>query len=176
MDADVYSEYDQTRDALKDYLVQRRWEGDTTFRGAYLQWAMGWPNAAFRPTEVIHNIKSPITGKKRPHTVRAIPSFGERRVYAKEQALVELLTAELAAERPCVVYLRQTGTRDIQPRIERIIRENVAGAVPFVLKNTVAAERREATVEAARAEGVNVLITNPELVKTGLGAPRSVYL
>ena len=109
MDADTYDQYDRTRALLKDYLTQRRWEGDTGFRGAYLQWAMGWPNAMFRPTEVIHNIKHPLTGKKRPHVVTKIPSFGETRIYAKEQALIDLLTDELAQDRPCVVYLRQTG-------------------------------------------------------------------
>ena len=62
LDPDVYDQYDRTRQQLKDYLIQRRWEGDTTFRGAYLQWAMGWPNAAHRPYEVIHNLKHPVTG------------------------------------------------------------------------------------------------------------------
>ena len=66
MDADIYEQYDRTRALLKDYLIQRRWEGDTTFRGAYLQWSMGWINTPFRPTEVIHNIKHPITGEKQP--------------------------------------------------------------------------------------------------------------
>ena len=33
LDADIYAEYDRTRQRLKDYLIQRRWEGDTTFRG-----------------------------------------------------------------------------------------------------------------------------------------------
>jgi hypothetical protein len=33
LDADVYAEYDRIRQRLKDYLIQRRWEGDTTFRG-----------------------------------------------------------------------------------------------------------------------------------------------
>ncbi len=33
MDADAWTEYERTRQQLKDYLVQRRWEGDTTFRG-----------------------------------------------------------------------------------------------------------------------------------------------
>lgn len=42
MDADTQGEYDRTRSLLKDYLVQRRWEGDTSFRGAFLQWSMGW--------------------------------------------------------------------------------------------------------------------------------------
>ncbi len=33
MDADTYEQYDRTRQQLKDYLIARRWEGDTTFRG-----------------------------------------------------------------------------------------------------------------------------------------------
>lgn len=168
MDSDTYDQYDRTRSLLKDYLIQRRWEGDSTFRGAYLQWSMGWVNTPFRPTEVIHNIKHPITGEKRPHVVTQIPSYGEDRIYAKEQALIDLLKDELAAGRPCVVYLRQTATKDIQPRIENLIRQHVPGAVPYILKNTVQAERREKVIEAERAKGMNVLITNPELVKTGL--------
>ena len=153
---------------LKDYLIQRRWEGDTTFRGAYLQWAMGWVNTPFRPMEVVHHIKHPITGETMPHVVTQLPSYGEARVYAKEQALLDLLQEELKAGRPCVVYLRQTATRDIQPRLESLIRQHVAGAVPYVLKNTVTAERRERVIEAQIAAGVNVVICNPELVKTGL--------
>jgi hypothetical protein len=168
MDADTYEQYDRTRQLLKDYLIQRRWEGDTTFRGAYLQWAMGWVNTPFRPTEVIHNIKHPITGEKRPHIVTQIPSYGEDRIYAKEQALIDLLKDELSAGRPCVVYLRQTATKDIQPRIESLIRQHVPGAVPYILKNTVQAERREKVIEGQIAAGINVVICNPELVKTGL--------
>jgi len=116
LDSDVYAQYDRTRQQLKDYLIQRRWEGDATFRGAYLQWAMGWVNTPFRPYEVIHNLKHPVSGEKLAHTVTTLPSFGEQRVYTKEQALIDLVRDELAAGRPCVIYLRQTSTRDIQPR------------------------------------------------------------
>jgi len=168
MDADCYEQYDRTRQQLKDYLIARRWEGDTTFRGAYLQWAMGWVNAAHRPHEVIHNIKHPITGEKLPHVVTSIPSYGEERVYAKEQALIDLVRSELEQNRPCVIYIRQTSTRDIQPRIETLIRQHVPLARTFILKNTVEAERREAVIEAEVAKGTNVVISNPELVKTGL--------
>ncbi|MEL7432642.1 MAG: helicase-related protein, partial [Chloroflexota bacterium] len=168
MDDDVAAEYDRTRDRLKDYLVQRRWEGDTTFRGSYLQWSMGWVNATFRPMDVIHNIRHPITNEKRPHVVTRLPSFGEDRLYAKEEALVELVTDRLNQHRPVVIYARQTATKDIQPRIEKIIQENVPGAVTYVLKNTVAADRRERVIEQQIQAGVNVLICNPELVKTGL--------
>jgi len=168
MDADTYEQYDRTRQQLKDYLIGRRWEGDTTFRGAYLQWAMGWVNAAHRPHEVIHNIKHPITGEKLPHVVTSIPSYGEDRVYAKEQALIDLVRSELEQNRPCVIYIRQTATRDIQPRIEALIRQHVPTARTFILKNTVEAERREAVIEAEVAKGTNIVISNPELVKTGL--------
>jgi hypothetical protein len=172
MDSDTYEQYDRTRSLLKDYLIQRRWEGDTTFRGAYLQWSMGWVNTPFRPTEVIHNIKHPISGEKRPYVVTQIPSYGEDRIFAKEQALIDLLRDELAAGRPCVVYLRQTATKDIQPRIESLIRQHVPGAVPYILKNTVQAERREKVIEGQIGTGVNVVICNPELVKTGLDLVR----
>lgn len=168
LDTDVYAEYDRTRERLKDYLIQRRWEGDTTFRGAFLQWAMGWPNAPFRPYEVIHHLKHPITGEKQPYTVANIPSYGEDRLFAKEQSLIDLVREELEAGRPCVVYCRQTATRDIQPRLERLLKRHVPGAQPFILKNTVEAERREKVIEAAVAGGCNLLLCNPELTKTGL--------
>ena len=168
LDADVQAEYERTRQHLKDYLVQRRWEGDVTFRGAYLQWSLGWPNATFRPMDVVHNQRHPITGKKIPHVVTKLPSYGADRIFAKEQALIDLVTEELADNRPCVVYLRQTATRDIQPRIEKLIREHVPGAVPYILKNTVSAEKREQVIEREVLKGCNVLICNPELVKTGL--------
>ncbi|MBE2272351.1 MAG: hypothetical protein IAE80_29215 [Anaerolinea sp.] len=168
LDADVYSEYDRTRQRLKDYLIQRRWEGDTTFRGSYLQWSMGWVNAPFRPYEVIHNLKHPITGAKEPYTVASIPSYGEDRIFAKEQALIDLVRDELAADRPCVIYFRQTATRDIQPRLEKLLREHIPLARTFILSNTVDAERREAVIEREIAKGTNVVLCNPELVKTGL--------
>jgi hypothetical protein len=168
LEADVYSEYDRTRQRLKDYLVQRRWEGDATFRGAYLQWSMGWVNALFRPYEVIHNLKHPITNEKQPYTVASIPSYGEDRIYAKEQALIDLVRTELAENRPCVIYFRQTATRDIQPRLENLLRQHVPEARTFILKNTVDAERREAVIEREIVKGTNIVLCNPELVKTGL--------
>jgi hypothetical protein len=179
MDADIATQHDNTRQRLKDYLIQRKWEGDNGFRGAYLQWSMSWVNAPFRDTKVIHNMRHPITNEIKPHTVAKIASYGEERIYAKEQALIDILREELANHRPCIVYLRQTGTKDIQPRYERLIREHVEGAKPFILKNTVSAERREKVIETEVARGMNVLITNPELVRTGLDllfAPTIIFV
>ena len=168
LDEDVQEVYEDTRKRLKDYLIDRRWEGDTTFRGAYLQWAMGYVNTANRPYDVIHHIKHGLTGDKQPYTVASLPSLGEERIYAKEQALIDLLNTELSEQRPCVVYVRQTQTRDLQPRLVSLIQQHVPLAKPFILKNTVDAERREALIEKQIAQGMNVMICNPELVKTGI--------
>lgn len=167
-DADVAEVYSNTLAQLKDYLIKRRWEGDVSFRGAYLQWAMGYPNSAFMPYEIIHNLKDRFSNQKRSYTVKQLASLGTERIYAKEQALIELVRDELAAGRPCVVYVRQTQTRDLQPRLAELLKQHVPTAKPYILKNTVAAERREATIEQQVKAGVNVLITNPELCKTGL--------
>lgn len=170
MDADIETEYKATQDKLKDYLIAQRRLGDSTFRGAYLQWSMGWVNAPFRPMKVIHNIRSVLTNKKIPHVVTQIKSYDDDqdRLFAKEGALIELVQSRLQAGRPVVVYARQTATKDIQPRLEAIIRDNVPEANPYVLRNTVSAERREKVIEQQVLSGVNVLICNPELVKTGL--------
>src|SRR5260221_4742075 len=168
LEADLADLYSSTRQKLKDYLIARRWEGDTTFRGAYLQWSMSWPNAAFRPYPVIHNVKNPLTKQKSEYMVAHLPSFGEGRIYAKEQALIDLVQAELAQNRSVVIFIRQTSTRDIQPRIDALLRQHVPAARPFILKNTVAADRREKVIEAEVAKGTNVILSNPELVNTGL--------
>ncbi|MBX3085068.1 MAG: hypothetical protein KF716_25770, partial [Anaerolineae bacterium] len=168
MDVDTGEQYHQTRQKLVQYLVQRRWEGDTTFRGAYLQWSMGWPNAAFRPYQIVHNVPNRVNHTKTAVTVAQLPSFGEERIYAKEQALIDLVTQELTAKRPVVIFVRQTATRDIQPRLVDLLRRQVPQARPFILKNTVEAERREKVIEQEVARGTNVILANPELVKTGL--------
>jgi hypothetical protein len=168
LDADVAAQYRTTREKLKKYLIDRRWEGDTTFRGAYLQWSMGWPNATFRPCEVVHNIKNRLTNAVHPCTVAKLESFGEDRIYAKEQALIDLVRSELAQNRPVVIFLRQTATKDIQPRIASLLKTHVPAAKPYILKNTVEADRREKVIEAEVAKGTNVILANPELVKTGL--------
>ena len=119
----------------------------------------GHPQTPFRPRERHFSSKFP---------VHDMPGLAEDRLYPKEQWLVELVRDELAQGRNVGVFLRQTGTRDIQPRIERLIREHIPGAKPFVLKGSVAPERRESLVQQQLEAGCNVLICNPRLVQTGL--------
>jgi hypothetical protein len=169
MDADMELHYHRAKDKLGTYLFQCRMEGDASFLGCYLQTLLAWPTAAFRGEQVIHRRRFDRESDRFLEIpVHEMPGLGEERLYPKELWLVELIRDELAQGRPVGVFLRQTRTRDIQPRLEQIIREQVPGAKPFVLKGSVDPARRESLVQQQLDAGCNVLITNPRLVATGL--------
>ena len=83
----------------------------------------------------------------------------------KEAWLVEFVRAERRLGRKTLIYLRQTGTRDIQYRLERILKD--AGIRALVLTSSVEARKREAWI-AGKVYGIDALIVNPRLVETGL--------
>ncbi|MEO8391610.1 MAG: DUF6094 domain-containing protein [Chloroflexota bacterium] len=168
LDSDLQSEHDRTKQSLKDYLIARRWEGDTSFKGAYFHWCVDWINSAFLPYEIIHNQRHPITRELMPHTVKNMPGMGTERIYSKEQELLRIVEEELAADRPCIVYCRQTDKRNIQLRLKTLIEAHTPLAKAFILEAKVDPERREALIEKTVRQGFNVIISNPELVKTGL--------
>ncbi|NLF76702.1 MAG: SWF/SNF helicase family protein, partial [Chloroflexi bacterium] len=169
MDADMALHYNRAKDKLGTYLFQCWMEGDASFLGRYLQTLLAWPTAPFRGEKVIHKRRFDRESDVFLEIpVHDMPGLADDRLYPKEQWLVDLIRDELAQDRNVGVFLRQTGTRDIQPRIEHIIREHVPGARPFVLKGSVAPERRESLVQQQLEAGINVLVCNPRLVQTGL--------
>ena len=91
----------------------------------------------------------------------------------KEEWLLDYCLSEMGQNRKVLIYVRQTGTRDIQPRIAQILQ--YAGLRTMILPRNVSAKKREKWI-LDRVDDVDVLICNPMLTETGLGAPRSVYL
>jgi len=85
----------------------------------------------------------------------------------KEEALLALCEREVRQMgRRVLVYVVFTETRDLTPRLQALLEE--AGFRVAVLKGSVAPARREAWIQDRVTEGVEVLLANPELVKTGL--------
>ncbi|MBN2470985.1 MAG: hypothetical protein JXN59_09690, partial [Anaerolineae bacterium] len=176
MDSDMQTHYDSTQQELGKYLFQCAMEGDASFMGAYLQGLLSWPTAAFREERFIHRKKLVYTNERgeevteiMPQEVAILPGLGTDRVYPKERWLLELLDNELAEGRRVAVYCRQTGTRDIQGRLEELVRAHVPLARPWVMYgDKIAAEKREERLAREVKHGVNVLICNPILVQTGL--------
>src|SRR5690606_5197169 len=76
------------------------------------------------------------------------------------KAVKELITDD---KRKVLLYLEQTGTRDIQPRIERVLAK---AGIRSVTVPSGDARGREAWIRE-RIDGADVLITNPMKVREG---------
>ncbi|MEE8391408.1 MAG: DUF6094 domain-containing protein [Anaerolineae bacterium] len=126
------------------------------YTSAWLQWNLARPNSCFRFEE--------IEGYAGKRTLECPPVVVEDELLPKEEWLVNMVKTELAAGRKTIVYLRQTGTRDIRQRLVDVLtRAGIPGVL--VLKSSISPSKREKWLEDHPA---NVLITNPKLVETGL--------
>jgi 16S rRNA G966 N2-methylase RsmD len=151
----------QLQAELKHRLVRR----DKSLLGAYLQALLCWVDAPWRDEVVV----DPRTRDReaegiRPVIVARVKGLPAEEVYPKEQAILDLILAEKAVGRRSLLFCQQTGTRDITPRWVKLL--TGAGLKVAVLK--VDPDRREAWVEQQLAAGVEVLITHPRRVETGL--------
>jgi len=140
---------------LRQALARR----DTTLLGVVLNVLLAWPDCCFR-TEVV---KHPRTR----NTLALVPAlFGDEELMPKERALVDLCLAEKAKQRKVLAYTVYSGTRDTTSRLKRMLEQ--AGLKVAVLRASVDTARREDWILDQVDRGIDVLITNPELVKTGL--------
>jgi hypothetical protein len=92
--------------------------------------------------------------------------FNELEVMPKERELIEICKQEKAEGRKTLVYSVYTGTRDTTSRLKVLLEQE--GFKVAVLRASVDASRREDWIAEQLDRGIDVLITNPELVKTGL--------
>jgi len=100
------------------------------------------------------------------HVITApVVNFGEGSFLRKERELLDLVKKEHSEGRKVLCYLNFTGSRDIRPRLEKIL--NTAGFRVQSLSSSVPPKKREAWINQ-RVNDIDVLLVNPELVKTGL--------
>jgi hypothetical protein len=88
-------------------------------------------------------------------------------VYAKERRLVEIVKNELATGRRCChVYAVYTRKRDVTQRLATILsREGIRVAV---LTSDVPPEKRDAWFNRKLREGIQVRISHPKIIETGM--------
>lgn len=166
MSAEQRSYYDSLSNTLKSELRKALAKRDTTLMGVVLNTLLAWPDCCFRAETVIH----PRTKNK----IAFVPSIfsngddseGFIELSNKEKVLVELCSAEKTQGRKTLVYATYTGTRDITSRLKQILEQ--AGLKTAVLKANVSPEKREDWILDKVDRDYDVVITNPELVKTGL--------
>lgn len=155
------SQYTDMEDMLKQLAKQ-----SNRYLSTWLQWSLARPNSAFRD-EVVLVDEVQEDGK----TVRSVPLLelpavvGAKAWLPKESWLADYCSSEKRQGRKTLVYVRQTGTRDIQDHLVEPLRS--AGLRAAILSGGVNPRKREAWIND-RAAGLDVLVCNPRLVETGL--------
>ncbi|MGJ8517597.1 SNF2-related protein [Carnimonas bestiolae] len=145
----------QLTEALKQALARR----DSTLLGLVMTVLLAWPDCCFRPEVVKHPRTGELLALAKTMADDAIPM-------PKEQALIDRCKTEKAQNRKVLVYSVYTGKRDTTARLKQLLQRE--GFKVAVLKASVDTGRREDWIAEQVEKGVDVLITNPELVKTGL--------
>lgn len=153
------SAYQRLAATLTAELRQALARRDTTLLGVVLNVLLAWPDCCFRPEVVKH--------PRTRGTLAFVPAiFDDEELMPKEQALVDLCLAEKAKNRKVLAYTVYSGTRDTTSRLKRVLEQ--AGLKVAVLRASVDTSRREDWILDQVDRDIDVLITNPELVKTGL--------
>jgi superfamily II DNA or RNA helicase len=90
----------------------------------------------------------------------------EEQLYSKERKLIEEVKKELAEGRRCQVFAVYTQKHDVTARLQKILSNE--GIRTAVLRASVDTSKREAWYARQIKEGVQVVISHPKLVETGL--------
>lgn len=159
MQEDQANAYRAMSTKLLQLLKQALAMKDSTLLGVVMNVLLAWPECAFR-TETVRHPRTKDLLHLQP------PVFAETEVMPKEAKLIELCAAEKALGRKVLVYSIYSGTRDTTARLRMLL--EARGFKVAVLRASVDASKREDWVADQVERGIDVLITNPELVKTGL--------
>ncbi|HSH30921.1 MAG TPA: DEAD/DEAH box helicase [Thiohalobacter sp.] len=151
--------YEALSSTLTAELKEALRRGDTSLLGVVLNTLLAWPDTCFREEMVKHP-------RTRALLAFAGAVFGQDEPSPKEQALIDLCHREKARGRRVLAYTVYTGMRDTSGRLKSLLEQ--AGLKVGVLKACVDTTRREDWILEQVDRGIDVLVTNPELVKTGL--------
>ena len=106
------------------------------------------------------------TGRREKFLIARAEDLDRECLQAKERHLLQIVQTELAAGRCCHVYAVYTRRRDVTRRLESILaREGIRVAV---LTSDVPPEKREAWFERKLEEKVQVTVSHPKIIETGL--------
>lgn len=160
MTADQGRLYQGFQERLKSRLRDALRAGDHSLLGVVLNALLAWPDCGFREEIVRHP-------HRRKDVIAQLPAlFAEDVAAPKEEALLELVRKEKARGRRVLAYTVYTGTRDTLGRLKKLLERE--GYRVAVLRASVSADKREDWLLEQVDRGVDVVLTNPELVKTGL--------
>ena len=151
--------YQRMSAVLRDCMKAALGKGDNTLTGLVTNTLLAWPDCCHQPETVFWRSKGEVL-------FHAEPVFTEDELSPKETDMLAVVQENLAQGRKCLVYSTYTDTRDTTGRLQKILAN--AGIKAAVMRASVKADEREDWVSDRLDDGCQVIICNPELVKTGL--------
>ena len=165
---------------LQSLVAEARERGDLGLISVWLQNVLARPNSGFRlegvsrqlgkvhvPLQALQPDPDDPSGPRQLQNILLEPVVRDAELLPKEAWLASYCQAEAAQGRKVLVYVRQTATRDIQPRLVETLAR--AGLRTISLPDSVEAVRREAWI-AQRAGGYRRPAHQPQ---EGGDGPRS---
>jgi SNF2 family DNA or RNA helicase len=166
MDEELARAYrDKVEKPLAEAIRAMMRRQDRRLLGAMLQTLLAYPDYPFGWGPVGYWERGEGSGPGKYVTVAMPPNLSEDVLRPKEQALLELAKSEKAVRRKVWVYVQFTDKHDVQGRLQRLLQQ--AGFQVAVLRASTPPAKREEWI-AAHAPTVDVVISHPRLVETGL--------
>lgn len=159
MDTTQYAKYYALKATLMKKIQAALSVGNKGLLGLHLSTLLSFPECCFNETEVV----SPGSGE----TIFACKAlYDDETLTPKEQALLDKCLQNKAAGRRTLAYTIYSDTKDTTARLVKILKKH--GLKAHALKSSITTDKREAWIANKIDAGIDVLVCNPELVKTGL--------
>ena len=133
---------------------------DNSLTGLVINALLRWPDTCFRAETITH------PRDRRDILAETASLFADDDPTPKEADVIALCLQEKQQGRRVLVYTVYTGGHDTATRLRQLMQQ--AGLKAAVLRSTVSSDAREDWITDQVEQGIDVLICNPELVKTGL--------
>lgn len=153
------SVYTDMESCLRDHLKAAMRKKDNSLTGLVMNTLLAWPDCSHEHETVFWKRQNQLLCSVSPVYDADTPS-------PKEADMIEVVQDNLKRGRRCLVYTVYSDTRDTTGRLKHLLA--LHGIKAAVMKASVKADEREDWVSDQLDQGAEVVICNPELVKTGL--------
>ena len=157
MPEEVRTAYKEAEVILRDVLKSDR-KAANRLLSAYMNLLTVYPDQPYDQPEIVH----PINGFP---LVKPANTADFSTILPKEEKTLEIVRQKIAAGERVLIYTSWTRTDSQQKLLGLLTRE---GFRTEILTPAIPPDKREAWVEKRVASGLQVLITNPRCVETGL--------
>ena len=164
MDPLMMSAYRELEDAIRKALKEHR--GNRSVLSTMLNTLLLYPDRPYGLGTLYGTEFDPELKRNVRFVIAETRDLPEEQLYSKERKLIEEIRKELAEGRRCQVFAVYTQKHDVTARLQRILTNE--GIRTAVLRSSVDTSKREAWYARQIKEGVQVVISHPKLVETGL--------